>query len=150
MGLETFSPAHDTEFQNMGKELRKANAEDKKAVTKQGRGLTTAIVKGTAQRRPNANYSNAMTGWVTDMRGRFKGCTVRRTVRSVDNNGKRISGLEPFEEHRLLLPLYPPEIANLDAIAAESSRAARSAAGQVSLNFPDISGVFSNSKQTVL
>lgn len=137
MGLEMFSATHDSEFRKMGAELRKANAEDKKALKKQGGGLIIATVNGKAKQIPNANYSNTMKGCMADMRNRFKGCTIRRTVWSIDNTGKRISGLEPFEEHPLLLKLYPSEMANLEAIAAESSSAAKVLSGKASSNFPD-------------
>jgi hypothetical protein len=47
--------------------------------------------------------------WVKKLRDRFSGFIVRRTHESVDCDGKKISGLAPYEEYRINLRQFPLE-----------------------------------------
>jgi hypothetical protein len=78
-----------------------------------------------------------MVKWIDVMRQRYAGLVIRRTVWSVDNDGKRISGLEPFHEHHIVVKLYDKEMNNLECLAQElikdgTHKAAQAVAGKVS------------------
>jgi hypothetical protein len=73
---------------------------------------------------------------IDGIRRRFSGAVIRRTIQSVDNTGARISGLEPYQEHLLVVDLYESELENLkgicEGLVADNARsAARFTAGRV-------------------
>lgn len=122
----------------MQRQLRTAAAKDRKRF-KQGDRISKMIigtVKGNANVQVPSLYRNQMLSWIKDIRKRFSGIVIRRTVWSVDHRKVRISGLAPFKEHNLLVELYPHEVDNLELIAQEmveegGTRAAKLAAGSV-------------------
>ncbi|KAG2062895.1 hypothetical protein BDR04DRAFT_1039611, partial [Suillus decipiens] len=96
--------------------------------------IIVGSVRGDADAEVPSLYRKQMLIWITDIRKRFSGIVIRRTIWSVDNHGVRISGLAPFKEHNLLVKLYAHEIANLELIAKDlveegGTRAAKFAAG---------------------
>ena len=66
---------------------------------------------------PVSTYSKEMRQAIDTIRVRFSGVAIRRTLRSVDYSGQRISGLEPFEEHFIKVSIYPREMENLESVA---------------------------------
>ncbi|KAG1894055.1 P-loop containing nucleoside triphosphate hydrolase protein [Suillus fuscotomentosus] len=121
LGLELFGGSYDDEAKKMVCQLRAASAKDRKRF-KQGDRTAKIImgtVKGDADLDVPSLYRNQMLTWISVIRERFTGIVIRRTVRSVDNHGDRISGLAPFLEHNLLVKLYPHEVVNLERIAQE-------------------------------
>ncbi|KAG2738555.1 hypothetical protein P692DRAFT_201730973 [Suillus brevipes Sb2] len=97
--------------------------------------IMMANFKGEAKVQIPSLYRNQMLKWIQIIRQRFAGNVIRRTVRSVDNVGVRISGLAPFQEHSLLVTLYQHEVDNLEQIAHDlvekggASKAAKFAGG---------------------
>ncbi|KAG2747793.1 hypothetical protein P692DRAFT_201716179 [Suillus brevipes Sb2] len=104
---------------------------------KQGDRITKVIIgmiKGNTDNEVPSLYRTAMLTWVNEIRKRFSGVVIRRTIWSVDNHGSRISGLGPFMEHNLLVTLYNHEVDNLELIAKDlveegGAKAAKFAAG---------------------
>ncbi|KAG1837021.1 P-loop containing nucleoside triphosphate hydrolase protein [Suillus tomentosus] len=87
---------------------------------KQGDRISKIIVgtiKGDADADVPSLYRSKMLTWISVVRERFSGIVIRRTIWSVDYRGIRISGLAPFQEHNLLVKLYPHEMENLNGIA---------------------------------
>ncbi|KAH7919437.1 hypothetical protein BV22DRAFT_1023013 [Leucogyrophana mollusca] len=68
---------------------------------------------------PAAEYREIILKWMGVMRDKFTGYVVRHTIKSKDNTGKPISGLEDYTEHNIVLRLYTWEKANLDREASE-------------------------------
>jgi hypothetical protein len=126
----------------MQRQLRTAAAKDRKRL-KQGDRITKVIIgmiKGNADNEVPSLYRTAMLTWINEIRKRFSGVVIRRTIWSVDNHGSRISGLGPFMEHNLLVALYSHEVDNLELIAKDlveegGARAAKFAAGSVRISF---------------
>ncbi|KAG1891850.1 P-loop containing nucleoside triphosphate hydrolase protein [Suillus fuscotomentosus] len=119
LGLELFGSSYDDEALKMGCQLRAAAAKDRKRL-KQGDRITKIImgtVKGDANVDVPSLYHSQMLTWINVIRERFSGIVIRRTILSVDYCGTRISGLDPFQEHNLLVKLYPHEVNNLEGIA---------------------------------
>ncbi|EED81282.1 predicted protein [Postia placenta Mad-698-R] len=58
---------------------------------------------------------------MVDVRAKYDGFVVRRTLGSLDWEGKAISGLPPYAEHILMLKLTGEEYKNLDTIANEAA-----------------------------
>ncbi|KAG1737029.1 P-loop containing nucleoside triphosphate hydrolase protein [Suillus lakei] len=81
--------------------------------------IMMANLKGDAQVQIPSLYRNQMLKWIHIIRQRFAGNVIRRSVWSVDNDGVRISGLAPFQEHSLLVKLYQHEVDNLELIARD-------------------------------
>jgi hypothetical protein len=67
----------------------------------------------------DGDHTQEMGYWMEQIRERYRGHVIRRTVNSVDFEGKQIIGLEPYREHNLVLQLYEFEMANLDRLAGE-------------------------------
>jgi hypothetical protein len=120
LGLEAFGPSADDDAANMTRELRAAQRRDR--ATRQGSDVDQDIVRGItkgAVPQLDSEFEDVMLKWINAIRENFAGAVVRRTIYSVDHNGDRISGLQPFQEHLLVLNLYPLEMQNLDSIAQE-------------------------------
>jgi hypothetical protein len=76
------------------------------------------IAQGTAGTGRIHSYHDMMVEWMNRIRGDFAGHVIRRTGNSVDNEGRKISGLDPYHEHILLLDLLLHERDNLDEVTA--------------------------------
>ncbi|KAF9809724.1 hypothetical protein IEO21_07291 [Rhodonia placenta] len=66
-------------------------------------------------------FSKVVDAMMVDVRARYDGYVVRRTLGSLDWEGKAISGLPPYAEHVLMLKLTGEEYRNLDTIANEAA-----------------------------
>ena len=90
---------------------------------KEGEGeikLARALINGKKTRNDEREEFNAVVSeWVADIRSGFEGAVVRRTVNSLDWQGRPISGLDPYHEHALLLELSASEHETLNALAEE-------------------------------
>ena len=119
--IDSFSsPVADEEYHEVDSRLQKSIATDRKRLRQSGamEALIKANVKGQAC-EPVSTYAKEMRKAVKTIRVRYAGVTIRRTPRSVDYAGQRISGLEPFMEHFIRVSLYPHEMANLESVAQD-------------------------------
>jgi hypothetical protein len=118
MGLPLFGPDHNSEAKEMQKRLNSALGKDRKAAKKAGPSSTIyAVLKGDATKQVKSLHAKEVLRWIEIIRQRFHGIVIHRTVLSVDNLGRRISGLEPFHEHYLVVKLYEHEYAHLELMA---------------------------------
>ncbi len=103
----------------MDSRLRKSIGIDRKRLRESGatKALIKANIKGKAEHEPVSTYAKEMHQAIDTIRVRYAGVTIRRTLRSIDYAGQRISGLEPFMEHFIKIPLYPHEKTNLESVA---------------------------------
>lgn len=144
LGLENFSGDHDELAKQMDRELNAANRKErnarKKANSDQAETVVRGVLKGDDTRVDvKSDYKDTLLKWIRKLREWYAGCVIRRTVKSIDNEGKRISGLDPYSEHPLVVDLYDWEMDNLDELGEElvknnAARAARFASGQVSVD----------------
>jgi hypothetical protein len=125
IGLPGFQDANDEELDEMNKAIARAKREDRKGLRAMdevtlnqqmgnyigGTGDQEGLERGT-------QYTSAF--WMTKIRAKYEGAVIRRTVKSVDNTGQAISGLEPYEEHRCVIELYEHEYAALENLAEEA------------------------------
>ena len=84
-----------------------------------------------------SEHRQLMLDWIEDIRCGFAGVVIRRTHKSVDNEGQQLFGLPPLHENQMVLHLYPYEYENLDDIAAgmmgkDTAKGTRFAEGNVS------------------
>jgi hypothetical protein len=93
-----FGSAYDGDGDKMVRNLRTAHDKDRKRFKKGGRvkTLIMATVKGDNSVQVPSLYHNEMLKWINDIRTRFSGIVIRRTVWSTDNTDARISGLAPL------------------------------------------------------
>jgi hypothetical protein len=119
MGLELFGSAHNDEAADMERRLRSATAKDRKLLKNGDRSSTVvAAMKGVVGKQTsNALHAAEVLRWVKVIRVRFAGVVIHRTVWSVDYQDRRISGLEPFQEHYIIVKLYDAEYAHLESMA---------------------------------
>jgi len=105
----------------MDKDLKAATRRDRKAREDDGKNeeMVRRMVQGKGLGKAESEFQEEMLDWIDKIREGYGSSAIRRTVRSVDNTGARISGLPPFEEHPLVIDLYQNEMENLDAIAEE-------------------------------
>ena len=107
---------------------RKSNAEFRSL--RASDGFTQALIDGTLDLEFKREQINSMQKYVYYLRDVFQGYTIRRTIDSVDWEGKPISGLRKYFEKRLLLSVKPEEKRELANTASdimnehETSRAA--------------------------
>ncbi len=121
---------------------RKSNAEFRKL--RASSTFTQSLLDGSLDLEFKREQIEAMSKYVVFLRDTFQGYTIRRTIDSVDWQGKPISGLRKYFEKRLLLPVRPEETRELANTATdimnehETSRAAAMVAqaeGHVSGSF---------------
>jgi hypothetical protein len=120
LGLKSFGPDADDDATAMVRELRAAQRKDR--TTRHGNDTNRNIVRGVVAgdvTQIESEFEDAMFKWMELIRQRFASVVIRRTIYSTDNNGNRISGLQPFQEHLLVLQLYPAEMENIDSIAKD-------------------------------
>jgi len=82
-------------------------------------------------------HESVVLGWIEKIRVGFANIVVRRTHKSVDNEGRQLFDLPPLQENNLLLHLYGHEYDNLEEIAnsmmgKDSAKGTRFAEGNVS------------------
>jgi hypothetical protein len=137
--LSAFGAHADAEAKDMSTSLRAALTKDRKSRkdVDLSRNIVRGITKGDTSTPVCSHFQATTLEWISKLRGRYAGIVIRRTVHSVDYSGKRISGLEPYMEHLLVLELYENEISNLhnlaDSLVQNSTAgAAKFAAGRVS------------------
>lgn len=138
IGLEEFGSDHNDYWAATERRLRLASASDRRGQTKDSKNVVLSTLKGKSGPGTTARsaYEKEMVITIKDIRERFSGAVIRRTVRSVDNTGNTISGLEPFHEHVLILKLYQHEMENLELLAkdlvdGDAHKVAKFAAGHV-------------------
>jgi hypothetical protein len=119
--VESFSTdSADEEFKLMTKALRKAVMKDRKKLQVKGAVNSMQMVRGEAvSQRGSLSLTLTVDTWMKKIRERYAGLVIRRTLKSVDYTGARISGLEPYLEHILKIQLYPHEMKNLETLAQE-------------------------------
>jgi hypothetical protein len=142
MGLERLGTKSNGLFNEMEKELRAAAAKDRRILknSETNKTVIMATIKGDPNEQLPSSYRHAMLRWTEKLRMWYAGHVIHRTVWSVDYTGTRISGLEPFEEHFLVVKLYNHEMQNLEAIANDlvqdgTHKSASVAVGKVSSAF---------------
>jgi hypothetical protein len=122
----------------MDKELKGALRRDRNA--RKDSDIDEAVIRGTIQGdstvEVDSEFKDVMLKWIAVICGHFAGSVIRRTVHSVDNNGTRVSGLESFHEHILIVQLYQHELDNLNQLAQDlweegGQHAAKFSAGKV-------------------
>jgi hypothetical protein len=140
LGLEGFGQEHDAEAILMDKDLRSALCQDRKARKEAdcGEMIVRRVLAGKPTKDIDTNYQAKVLEYIDTIRSHFEGFVIRRTIHSVDSQGQRISGLEPYREHPLILQLYQHELDNLEEIANEIVRddiagAAKFGSGKVSV-----------------
>jgi hypothetical protein len=108
----------------MESRLRTAAAKDRKRLRTTGMSASAirATIKGKAVKPITSFYYKEMLHSVKTIRARYAGITIRRTLRSEDCDGNRISGLEPFLKHIIKIKLYKNEMDNLEALAQDLIR----------------------------
>lgn len=110
----------------MTRELARAKREDDKVLTeKEGdaRDALHRMVQGRkdeGQKDVDKNFRKMNATWMTVIRAKFEGFVIRRTVQSLDYEGKPISGLGPYEEHICVLNLHDHEYAALEKLAEDA------------------------------
>jgi len=143
LGMPEFGSGKDKEAQKMERRLRSAQTQDRQRLKKGDRAIriVQAAVKGSSGPQMQSLYNKEMMKWIGLIRKHFTGVVIRRTLSSVDNNGNRISGLGPLQEHHLIVTLYAHEIKNLEELAQDlvkdgTQGAAKAVAGHVHPIFP--------------
>lgn len=125
IGLQGFGDEMDSELDRMNSDIARAKREDRKKmkstddaeIQKQLGG----IMEGTAQtQRPGLQAQNASARWVQNIRDKYRGSVIRRTVNSLGHDGEAISGLDPYEEHMCVVEMYDHEYEALEALAEDS------------------------------
>jgi hypothetical protein len=121
MGVSGFGGDNDWEAEKMEGRLRAAQTKDRGRLKKGDRKkrMLEAAVNGDPTVTFQSSYQEELRKWINVMRERFSGVTIRRTLKSVDDKGDRISGLGPVHKHTLLVKLYRHELENLEALAKE-------------------------------
>lgn len=122
MGIPRFLvPSADAEFKAMVKSLQKAAAKDRRNLRQNGAEATNivAAVRGEEGAHMRTLFAKAVMNSIAIIRKGYAGIAIRRTLRSVDYAGTRISGLEMYREHILKIQLYAHEIQNLELIAQD-------------------------------
>ncbi|TFY74416.1 hypothetical protein EWM64_g9596 [Hericium alpestre] len=94
---------------------RKKRAVDPESVTNVLRGADTDMV---------SEVSKEMAPYVAQMRDHFSGLVIRRTIASVDWEGKPLLTLRPYTEHIFTMRLYQHEYDALEALLACDAPAA--------------------------
>lgn len=123
-------------------QLRAANAADRKAREEEEDEETVrGLLKGEVQAERHTEFKTVILTQIATFRCFYDSIVIRRSGNSVDNMGKAIIGLPPFNDIPLLLDLYDHEYDYLDELADDmmenSAAAAKFAIGRVS--FPLIS-----------
>lgn len=114
----------------MEREINRAKLKEKRAQRDDQEELIWALVRGDPSASLETDYMAIMVNWIEEIRTRYAGMVIRRTLQSVDNEGKRISGLEPYNDIILLLNLYPSEMKNLEDIAGDLVEETKKSGGQ--------------------
>jgi hypothetical protein len=104
----------------MQKQLTAALKKDRLAwMDSEGGGQEVRNLASGRMFNTDGEHAEAMHYWIQEIRDRYYGHVIRRTVTSLDNEGKHIIGLEPFQEHDLVMDLYPWEMAHLEKVAGQ-------------------------------
>ena len=120
MGIKEFGPEADEKAEEMRKALLSALRRDRKLRLESGEGSVVIRNLSKGERFDvDGDHTQEMLYWMDDIRDRFRGHVIRRTVTSLDYEGKQIIGLEPYHEHNLVVQLYDNEMVNLDRLASE-------------------------------
>ena len=104
----------------MARVARKALMEFK--VAKKDRNFVKRLLRREVELPMKQTQMDTMHGYVDKFRDGFAGYIVHRTIRSLDWEGKPISGLPPFHEQVLALQPSQPERKALKAMANEILR----------------------------
>ncbi|KAH9926072.1 P-loop containing nucleoside triphosphate hydrolase protein, partial [Amylocystis lapponica] len=99
----------------------KASGTDKEVITRVTHGEKVG-------KSGKGRFTREVVTVMDDIRGRYDGTVIRRTVLSVDNNQIAISGLAKYHEHIIMLTLTDGEYEELDAIANQIAEESRGAA----------------------
>lgn len=106
----------------MTKALARAKREDRKQMRAMDddefKEKVVAFVAGTGGGEGvnvGTNYVSAK--WMTTIREKYQGAVIRRTAYSVDYKGESITGLEPYDEHKIMVELHEHEYEALEKLA---------------------------------
>jgi hypothetical protein len=140
--LPQFGPDADEDFRQLNKQLNASLAKDRKAQKEDAAEGKVSFLRGIAHGTAGTGrihaYHDVMVDWMSKIRRDFAGHIIRRTGNSVNNEGHKISGLDPYHEHILLLDLLPHENDNLDNVTAtlansDETGSRRAAQGRASM-----------------
>jgi len=123
----------------MQREVQSAARRDRLRLSREDAEMTVrGVVHGTStQSSVVLEHESVVLGWIEKIRVGFADIVVRRTHKSVDNEGRQLFDLPPLRENNLLLELYEHEYDNLEEIAnsmmgKDSAKGTRFAEGNVS------------------
>jgi hypothetical protein len=125
IGLPQFDDTNDEELEEMNKELARAKREDRKEIKSTDEAELQdrmgSYMDGTKEyEQPEAHTQFVSASWIEKIREKYKGSVIRRTVNSLDNTGKAISGLDPYREHRCVVQMQDHEYKALEKLAEKS------------------------------
>jgi len=111
LGIQSFFDYE--EFQTLNREVSRATRRDNQALREAGE--EGSVLRGvlTGSHNPDApalEFRGVMLEWMTKMRERFAPYVIRRTIDSLDCEGKKIFGMRPYIEHVLRLKMYDWEM----------------------------------------
>ncbi|KAG9308261.1 hypothetical protein JVU11DRAFT_12148 [Chiua virens] len=121
MGIPAF--ANKDKFDEMKKELNRAQARDRKAerASDDAADRLRGLLKGLEEHNTIANSElyPKIQEWMPRIRDAFAKHVIRRTLDSVDNLGEKIFGMQPYREHIMLVELREWETQALSALTSE-------------------------------
>jgi hypothetical protein len=121
----------DEEIAEMKRDLARAKRDDKRMLMQHAAESRSALHRmfhgqndegavSAVQQNIDENYHQANAKWMKIVREKFQGAVIRRTGKSLDYQGRSISGLEPYYEHICMLRLYTHEYDALETLAERS------------------------------
>ncbi|KAH9949213.1 P-loop containing nucleoside triphosphate hydrolase protein, partial [Amylocystis lapponica] len=131
LGIPAFEGAdNDKEAHEMEKRLAAAQRRDRRLrnEVEDADQIVTRVAHGKGVKKAvEGEYPDEVLEAMQDIRQRFVGSVIRRTVNSVDNNNQPISGLSAYAQHSLLLTMTEAERLNVDNLAEEMAENAAGA-----------------------
>ncbi|EED77154.1 predicted protein, partial [Postia placenta Mad-698-R] len=126
LGIPAFDePQHDKELYQWRSQLATAMRNDRASAKHSGSAMkvVSRVAHGLSVEDDalENGFSKVVDAMMVDVRAKYDGFVVRRTLGSLDWEGKAISGLPPYAEHILMLKLTGEEYKNLDTIANEAA-----------------------------
>lgn len=140
IGLLGFDDRYDHELDAMNKALAKAKREDRNQMKAMDEDefneKVVAFVAGEGEEEGVHVHTNFVSAqYMRMIREKYEGAVIRRTAYSVDYRGYSITGLEPYDEHKILVQLNEHEYEALERLvetAVDSETFVRRFASEVS------------------